>query len=73
MDEGRPGEGLQDLVPRLFAILTAKLEDAAAIAVEGQSSDKLAEACRECAGQLIVLLQECSAVAEAIEGLCSSA
>lgn len=29
-------DGIHDLVPRLFALLTARLEDGAAIAAEGQ-------------------------------------
>ena len=71
MNDHPADESTAELIPRLFAILTAKLEDGAAIAVEGQARGLTGGQYCEAAGRLIALGQEIAAVAEAIERLSS--
>jgi len=58
------------LVTALFAVLTARLEDAAEIAVEGQDDTKIASAYPR-ASQLISIGREVAIVAEAVAALAS--
>jgi hypothetical protein len=60
------------LIPRLFAILTARLEDGAEIAVSGQASGQSLAQISEAAGRLADLGHEIAALAEAIELLSAS-
>ena len=69
MDEGER----HDLTRRLFALMTAMLEDAATLAVEGQGAvpaDKLASLAAgiaEAAGQVAVLADAVIAISEPTE------
>lgn len=53
-----------ELISRMFALITMKCEDAAAIAATGQGKRK-SQQHRELAGQLLALSEECATVAAA--------
>lgn len=55
-----------ELVRRLFALLTAKLEDGAALAADGQGQEVLPEAQADLANRLHALGDEIATLAEAI-------
>ncbi|QGN55452.1 hypothetical protein [Novosphingobium sp. Gsoil 351] len=58
-----------ELISRMFALLTAKLEDGAGIGGEAQERDLQSEQVQDAASRLIDLGQEITAVAQAIEQL----
>lgn len=66
MVEPAANERAAALIPRLFAILTAKLEDGAEIAVGGQASGQPLVQISEAAGRMADLGHEIAALAEAI-------
>lgn len=68
MDEEQRQERAE-LIARMFALLTAKLEDGAGIAGEAQARDLPPEKVHDAAGRLIELGREIMTVAEAIAGL----
>jgi len=63
----------RDCICRLFAVLTARLEDAATLAAEGQGRKVSAEASVELAAQIQEIAAQCMAITEAIELLCQQA
>jgi hypothetical protein len=66
MDERRNIER-RNCIRRLFAILTARLEDAATLAAEGQGRDVPAESAVELAAQIQEITVQSMAITEAIE------
>lgn len=54
----------RDLISRLFALLTAKLEDAAALAAEGQGTSASAERLISLANQVRAGAEEAALLAE---------
>lgn len=68
MDEEQHQERAE-LISRMFALLTAKLEDGAGIAGEAQARDLPLEQVHDAANRLIELGREITTVAEAIAGL----
>lgn len=66
MDERRDTER-RNCIRRLFAVLTAKLEDAATLAADGQGRDVSAEASVELAAEIHEIAGHCVAITEAIE------
>lgn len=72
MEDPAAEERVAALIPRLFAILTTRLEDGAEIAVGGQASGQSPAQISEAAGRLDDLGHEIAALAEAIELLSSS-
>ena len=63
----------QELISRLFALLTAKLEDAAALAAEGQGRSVNLAAATGVATRLTEAAQEVQTIAEAVIGIASTA
>lgn len=61
----------EDLIQRLFALLTVKLEDASALAAEGQNKDYGSENIRSAARKLLSLGQEVVTLADAIFAIAS--
>jgi hypothetical protein len=59
-----------ELVSRLFALITAKLEDAAGRAVEGQSAQTDLAAKSELAGDMRSVAEELLVLAEAVAAIC---
>lgn len=57
----------RDCIRRLFAVLTARLEDAATLAAEGQGREVSAEASVELSAQIQEIAGHCVAITEAIE------
>ncbi|WP_339706479.1 hypothetical protein [uncultured Sphingosinicella sp.] len=57
----------RDCIRRLFAVLTARLEDAAMLAAEGQGRDVSVEASVELAAQIQEVTVQSMTIAEAIE------
>ena len=55
---------LQEVVGRMFAVLTARLETAVMLAVDGQGAD--CEKRAEAANELIDIAEEAAAIAEAV-------
>lgn len=68
MDEQQRQERAE-LIARMFALLTAKLEDGAGIAADAQARDLPPEQVHDAANHLIELGQEVATIAQAIEGL----
>jgi hypothetical protein len=66
MDERRNIER-RNCVRRLFAVLTARIEDAATLSVEGQGRDVPAETSTQLAAQIQEIAGHCMAITEAIE------
>jgi hypothetical protein len=66
MDERRDTER-RNCIRRLFAVLTARLEDAAALAADGQGRDVSAETSMQLAAQIQEIAGQCMAITEAIE------
>lgn len=66
MDDGHDMER-RNCVRRLFAVLTARLEDAATLSVEGQGRDVPAEASTQLAAEIREIAGQCMAITEAIE------
>lgn len=64
MDDGNDIER-RDCIRRLFAVLTAKLEDAAALAAEGQGRRVLTDTVVELSGQMHEIAGQSMAIAEA--------
>jgi hypothetical protein len=60
-----------DLVGRLFALITAKLEDGAGRAMDGQSAQAGLPAKSELAANMRSLSEELLVLAEAAEALCN--
>lgn len=58
-----------DLIPRLFALLTARLEDGCTLAVEGQRVGLDQERVRELANQIYASGGETRTIADAIAAL----
>jgi hypothetical protein len=56
----------QELVRRLFALITARLEDGAALAADGQGRDVPSDAQADLANQLHGLGEEIATLADAI-------
>ena len=71
MDEEQRQEQAE-LIARMFALLTAKLEDGAGTASDAQARDLAPEQVRDAANRLIELGQEIATIAEAIAGLNSA-
>lgn len=71
MDEEADREHRSDRIARTFAVLTAKLEDAAALAVEGQGRHS-EEELKKLAEQIAELAGEVATVAEALGALLAS-
>lgn len=63
----------RDCICRLFAVLTARLEDAAALAAEGQAKTTNRDTATELAAQVHDIATQTAAIAEAIELLCQQA
>ncbi len=57
----------RNCVRRLFAVLTAKLEDVATLAAEGQGRDVPAETSTQLAAEISEIAGHCVAITEAIE------
>jgi len=57
----------RDGIRRLFAVLTARLEDAATLAAEGQGREVSAETSAELAAQIQEIAGHCMAITEALE------
>lgn len=57
----------QDCIRRLFAVLTARLEDAATLGVEGQGRGVSAETSTQLAAEIHEIASHCVAITEAIE------
>jgi hypothetical protein len=57
----------RDCVCRLFAVLTARLEDVATLAAEGQGRDVPAETSTQLAAEINEIAGHCVAITEAIE------
>lgn len=55
----------EDLVSRLFALITARLENGAAEAVHGQGRNRESQSHRDLASQIQTLAEEIAAIAEA--------
>lgn len=70
MDDGHDIER-RDCIRRLFAVLTARLEDAATLAAEGQGREVSAEASTKLAAEIHEIAGHCVAITEAIELLSS--
>lgn len=68
MDEEQRQERAE-LISRMFALLTAKLNDGAGVAGDAQARDLQPEQVRDAASRLIDLGQEVGTIARAIEGL----
>lgn len=68
MDEEQHQERAE-LIARMFALLTAKLEDGAGIAGDAQACDLPPEQVHDAASRLLELGQEVATIAEAIERL----
>lgn len=68
MDDGEDSDGRADLISRLFALLTARLEDAATIAAECQGRG-YGEDHPQRAQQLASLIDEAATVNQAILAL----
>lgn len=66
MDDGHDIER-RNCVRRLFAVLTARIEDAATLSVEGQGRDVPAEASTQLAAEIQEIASHCVAITEAIE------
>lgn len=66
MDGGHDIER-RDCIRRLFAVLTARLEDAATLAAEGQGRDVSAETSTQLAAEIHDIAAHCVAITEAIE------
>lgn len=66
MDERRDIER-RNCARRLFAVLTARLEDAATLAAEGQGRDVVAETSTQLAEEINEIASHCVAITEAIE------
>ena len=71
MDEEQRQERAE-LIARMFALLTAKLEDGAGIAADAQARDLPPEQVHHAANRLIELGRDVMTVAEAIAGLNAS-
>lgn len=69
MDNPRHDER-HDCIRRLFAVLTARLEDAATLATKGQARIVTREAAAELAAKVQEISTEVTAIAEAVEQLC---
>jgi len=69
MDDPQAEDRPEDLIGRLFAVVTAKLEDGAAIAVEGQAPELQSNQQCTLAGRLVEVGCDVVALAEAIEAL----
>jgi hypothetical protein len=63
--------GRDELVRRLFVLMTAKLEDGATMAVDGQGAERVKSAHLQIAQQLRSVGDEVSILAEAAVFLCS--
>ena len=57
----------RDCIRRLVAVLTARLEDAATLAADGQGRDVSAETSMQLAAQIQEIAAHCAALTEAIE------
>lgn len=57
----------QDCIRRLFAVLTARLEDAATLGVEGQGRSVSAETSTQLAAEIQEIAGHCVAITKAIE------
>ena len=57
----------RDCIRRLFAVLTARLEDAATLGVEGQGRDVAAETSTRLAAEIQEIAGHCMVITEAIE------
>lgn len=57
----------RDCIRRLFAVLTARLEDAATLGVEGQGRGVSAETSTQLAAEIQEIAGHCMAITEAIE------
>lgn len=68
MDEEQRREKTE-LIARMFALITMKLEDGAGIAADAQACDLPPEQAQDAANRLIELGREIMTVAEAIAGL----
>lgn len=66
---GMDDTGHEELVSRLFALITAKLEEGAAMAMKGQGRDKDPQVLACLADQLQSLGEETALVAEAARAL----
>ena len=62
-------EESKEVVRRLFALLTAKMEDGGAIAAEGQAPDIDSAGAQDHANRIHYIGQECMTLADAIIGL----
>ena len=62
----------RDLISRLFALMTSKLEDAAALAAEGQGTSGSAERLNPLADQIRAGAEEAALLAE-VSGILASA
>ena len=62
----------ENLVGQLFALLTAKFEDGASIASDGQGGGASAEDLRALAARLHELGQECIVLADAVMAIVAS-
>jgi len=72
MDAARHNER-RDCIRRLFAVLTARLEDAATLAAEGQARTVTREAAAELAAKVQEISTETTAITEALQQLCKQA
>ena len=61
----------QDLIGRLFALITSKFEDGAGLAVDGQSRERSIETKAELAGDLQALATELTVLCEAGIAICA--
>jgi hypothetical protein len=69
MEARMDDEESREVVRRLFALLTAKMEDGGAIAAEGQASDIDSARAQDLANRIHSIGQECMILADAIIGL----
>jgi len=66
MEDGHDIER-RDCIRRLFVVLTARLEDAATLGVEGQGRSVSAETSTQLAAEIQEIAGHCVAITEAIE------
>ncbi|MFD0849399.1 hypothetical protein ACFQ00_13765 [Sphingosinicella xenopeptidilytica] len=69
MDDARHDER-RNCIRRLFAVLTAQLEDAAMLAAQGQAKAVTFDTAADLAAQIHDIATEVTTIAEAIELLC---